>query len=47
MTPIAVRRLVETDVDAYRALRQRGLKSGIATLCIGGGEAVAMGVELI
>src|SRR5690606_1511430 len=29
------------------ALVQRNLKRGIATLCIGGGEAVAMGVELV
>ena len=28
------------------ALRERGLKRGIASLCIGGGEAVAIGVEL-
>ncbi len=29
------------------ALRDRGESRGIATLCIGGGEAVALGVELI
>ncbi len=29
------------------ALKERGLKRGIASLCIGGGEAVAIGVELI
>jgi acetyl-CoA C-acetyltransferase len=29
------------------ALQARGLKRGIASLCIGGGEAVAIGVELI
>lgn len=29
------------------ALKERGLKRGIASLCIGGGEAVAVGVELI
>jgi acetyl-CoA C-acetyltransferase len=28
------------------ALRQRGLKRGVAALCLGGGEAVAMAVEL-
>jgi acetyl-CoA C-acetyltransferase len=28
------------------ALRDRGLKRGIATLCLGGGEAVAMAVEI-
>jgi acetyl-CoA C-acetyltransferase len=27
------------------ALKDRGLKKGIATLCLGGGEAVAMAVE--
>jgi len=34
-------------VTLLHALRQRGQKSGVATLCIGGGEAVAMGVELV
>jgi acetyl-CoA C-acetyltransferase len=29
------------------ALKARGLKRGIASLCIGGGEAVAVGVEMI
>jgi acetyl-CoA C-acetyltransferase len=29
------------------ALKARGLKRGIASLCIGGGEATAIGVELI
>jgi acetyl-CoA C-acetyltransferase len=29
------------------ALKERGLKRGIASLCIGGGEAVAIGVELV
>ncbi len=28
------------------ALKDRGLRRGIATLCLGGGEAVAMAVEL-
>lgn len=28
------------------ALRQRGLKRGIATLCLGGGEAVAVAIEV-
>jgi acetyl-CoA C-acetyltransferase len=28
------------------ALRDRGLKRGIASLCLGGGEAVAMAIEL-
>ncbi len=34
-------------VTLVHALRDRGLKTGIATLCIGGGEAVALGVELL
>ena len=29
------------------ALKDRGLRKGIATLCLGGGEAVAMAVELV
>src|SRR3546814_9366811 len=29
------------------ALQNRGLKKGVASLCIGGGEATAMAVELI
>jgi acetyl-CoA C-acetyltransferase len=33
-------------VTLLHALRDRGKRRGIATLCIGGGEAVAMGVEL-
>jgi acetyl-CoA C-acetyltransferase len=28
------------------ALKDRGLKKGIATLCLGGGEAVAMAIEI-
>jgi len=34
-------------VTLLNALRQRDLKRGIASLCIGGGEATAMAVELI
>ena len=34
-------------VTLLHALRARGLKKGMATLCIGGGEATAMAVELI
>jgi acetyl-CoA C-acetyltransferase len=34
-------------VTLLHALRQQGKRKGIATLCIGGGEAVAMGVELV
>ncbi len=34
-------------VSLLGALRQRGLKKGVAALCIGGGEATAMAVELL
>jgi len=34
-------------VTLLGALRNRGLKRGVASLCIGGGEATAMAVELI
>jgi len=34
-------------VTMLHALRQRGQKTGIATLCSGGGEAVALAVELV
>jgi len=27
-------------------LQQRGLKKGVASLCIGGGEATALAIEL-
>ena len=33
-------------VTLIHALRQRGLKRGLATLCLGGGEAVAMAIEI-
>jgi acetyl-CoA C-acetyltransferase len=33
-------------VTLLHALQDRGLKRGIASLCLGGGEAVAMAVEL-
>ena len=33
-------------VTLIYALRHRGLKRGLATLCLGGGEAVAMAIEL-
>jgi len=33
-------------VTLIYALRQRGLTHGLATLCLGGGEAVAMAIEL-
>ena len=34
-------------VTLLSALRQRGEKRGIASLCIGGGEATAVAVELM
>jgi acetyl-CoA C-acetyltransferase len=34
-------------VTLIYALRDRGLKTGLATLCLGGGEAVAMTIELV
>jgi len=34
-------------VTLLHALRDRGQRKGVATLCIGGGEAVALGVELV
>ena len=33
-------------VTLIHALRKRGLKRGVASLCLGGGEAVAMAIEL-
>jgi len=34
-------------VTLMHALRARGLKKGVATLCIGGGEATAVALEMI
>ena len=34
-------------VTLLYALQARGLKKGLATLCIGGGEATAMAIELV
>ncbi|SAK47473.1 acetyl-CoA acetyltransferase [Caballeronia glebae] len=34
-------------VTLLGALKTRGLKRGVASLCIGGGEATAMGIELL
>jgi acetyl-CoA C-acetyltransferase len=34
-------------VTLLHALRNRNLKRGVASLCIGGGEAVALGIEII
>ncbi|MCF1429071.1 MAG: acetyl-CoA C-acetyltransferase, partial [Shewanella sp.] len=33
-------------VTLIHALRNQGLKRGVASLCIGGGEATAMAVEI-
>jgi acetyl-CoA C-acetyltransferase len=34
-------------VTLVNALKTKGLKRGVATLCIGGGEATAVAVELV
>ena len=34
-------------VTLMYALKARGLKKGVATLCIGGGEATAVALELL
>ena len=34
-------------VTLLYALKKRGLKKGLATLCIGGGEGTAMALELL
>ena len=34
-------------VTLIHALKNRGLKKGVASLCIGGGEAVALAVEAL
>lgn len=34
-------------VTLIHALKQRSLRTGVATLCLGGGEAVAMSIELV
>ena len=34
-------------VTLLYALKDRGLKRGLASLCLGGGEAVAMAIELV
>ncbi|MDD2873766.1 MAG: acetyl-CoA C-acetyltransferase, partial [Azoarcus sp.] len=34
-------------VTLLHAMRQRGLKRGIASLCIGGGEAMATAIEIL
>ncbi|MFW6137020.1 MAG: acetyl-CoA C-acetyltransferase, partial [Candidatus Aminicenantaceae bacterium] len=34
-------------VTLLYALKHRGLKKGIASLCLGGGDAIAMAVEMV
>jgi acetyl-CoA C-acetyltransferase len=34
-------------VTLLHALKQQDLKTGFAALCLGGGEAVAMSVEMV
>ncbi|MEO5659498.1 MAG: acetyl-CoA C-acetyltransferase, partial [Polaromonas sp.] len=34
-------------VTLIHALKARGLKKGVATLCIGGGEATALALEVL
>jgi acetyl-CoA C-acetyltransferase len=34
-------------VTLLSALKQRGLKRGVAAICIGGGEATAMALEVV
>jgi len=34
-------------VTLIHALKARGLKKGVATLCIGGGEATAVALEVL
>lgn len=34
-------------VPLMYALQARGLKKGVATLCIGGGEATAIAIEML
>ena len=36
-----------TAASLGRLLKARGLKRGVATLCIGGGEATAMAFEMV
>ncbi len=34
-------------ITLINALKQRGLKRGVASLCIGGGEGTAVAIELL
>ena len=44
--PVKVNSKVRLVVTLVNALRKRGLKRGVAALCIGGGEATAIAVEV-
>ena len=44
--PASLHRVCMGVVTLIGALRKHGLKKGIAALCIGGGEATAMALEL-
>ena len=44
---LALTRDTRIMVTLLSALRDRGLKRGVASLCIGGGEATAVAVELV
>ena len=46
-TEAMVRELEQQEREASRALKARSQKRGIASLCIGGGEATAIAVELM
>ena len=51
--PLSVLVVVGTRPEAIKlaplihALRARGLRRGLASLCIGGGEATAMAIEVL
>ena len=45
--PITKQKKDSTSKFLIHALKNRGLSKGVASLCIGGGEAVAMAVEAI
>ncbi len=40
-------RLRRMRITLIHALKARGLKKGVASLCIGGGEATAIAIELV
>ena len=45
--PVKVNSKVRLVVTLVHALRKRGGKRGVASLCIGGGEATALAIELL